>query len=631
MASNIIQKLESFSGLQTIDIQFAKLMVELAGDTHAESLFLASSLVNHTTAFNRHTCLDLKAVADKSLEMLFPECSEPTDFDVRHLKTPALQVWLEELKKSSVVGKPGDYTPLVLDQDSRLYLYRYWDYEQKLAGSIRQRLENRESEEKLKKLKPSFDSLFKHSKASPDWQKVAAFMAIRNRFSVISGGPGTGKTYTITLILALLLEQNPDCRIVLAAPTGKAAARLQDSLDNARQNLSINPSISGIIPSAASTIHRLLGVKPGSSGFRHDEKKPLMADIFIIDEASMVSLALMSKLLQAIPLESRVILLGDKNQLSSVESGAVFGDISETGVVDSFSKEFMEEYRAVTGETNKIEYGKSGNEIFTALTDSIVELQHSYRFDASPGIGTISKTVNQGDAESAVDLFTSGNLKNISHQPLPKLEQFQSLLSIVVEKQLVQSFRAESVEDSFACHNRFKILCSHRQGDYGVTGINQMIEQLLIQKKVIGFEKSFYRGKPIIIKQNDYNLGLYNGDTGIIWEDETGGLKAFFPEGGNQFKSYSLGRLPLHKSVYAMTIHESQGSEFDEILIVLPNIASPIFTRELLYTAITRAKRGVEIWASAETLKTAVAAKTHRQSGLQDVLRLPTTKSKTKV
>ncbi|MBU2510280.1 exodeoxyribonuclease V subunit alpha [bacterium] len=623
MDSNHIQKFESAKVLQEIDIQFAELMVRLSGNSPTDSLFSASLLLNHTTARNRHICLDLKTAANRRLVDFFPDYRESTVSGFSDIKTPPLQIWLDELKQSSVVGKPGEYCPLVLDENNRLYLYRYWEYEQKLAGIIRQRLAKTTPPPQLLKLQNSFDSLFSLSKTSPDWQKIAAFMAVRNRFCVISGGPGTGKTYTIALILALLLELNPDYKIVLAAPTGKAAARLQDSLNNAKRNLVINRTLSDRIPASASTIHRLLGVRPGSSQFSHHEKNPLIADLFIIDEASMVSLALMSKLLQAIPIESRVILLGDKNQLSSVESGAVFGDISEAGDIDGFSGKFIEDFQAVTGETIRIGNGNSGDSAMTALSDSIVELKHSYRFETSPGIGALSRMVKEGNTENALTSLNSAILENIIHNPLPGSESLKQRLNNIVEKYLLQSFKAKSVEESFSCHNRFKVLCSHRMGDYGVTGINQQIEQLLIQQKVIDFETSFYKGKPIIIKQNDYNLGLYNGDTGIIWDDESGTLKAFFPGINNQFKSFSLARLPLHKSVYAMTIHESQGSEFDEILIVLPNVTSPIFTRELLYTAITRAKRSVEIWANDETLKIAIAAKTYRQSGLQDALISP--------
>jgi exodeoxyribonuclease V alpha subunit len=254
-----------------------------------------------------------------------------------------LKVWCKRLRESKVVGAPGQYKPLILDEGSRLYLFRYWDYQEKLLDLIRRRVSEDGQAVNATALKKGLERLFPGSHGGEiDWQKVAALTALMKRFCVISGGPGTGKTTTVAKILALLLEQgnSEKVRIALAAPTGKAAARLQETIKLAKEKLHCADTIKGAIPEEASTIHRLLGSIPGSPYFRHNGQDPLLVDVVVVDEASMVDMALMSKLVQALPSQSRLVLLGDKDQLASVEAGAVLGDICDTGQVHNFSNLF---------------------------------------------------------------------------------------------------------------------------------------------------------------------------------------------------------------------------------------------------------------------------------------------------
>lgn len=602
--------------LQDIDIKFSDLMADLSGDTASDELCLASVLVSSTTADEKHICFDLEAGAEKPLMDLLPEIPENIHNRLKNIRTPDPGTWANKLRASPVVGRPGEYRPLVLDAKNRLYLYRYWDYERKLADSIKDRIGRDTGFVDLKVLQEGLDRYFTHTKPGIDWQKVAAYAAITGNFCIISGGPGTGKTYTVTNIMALLLEQDEELQISVCAPTGKAAARLQESIRKTKAEIKCPRHLLEKIPEEATTIHRLLGVKRGSPYFYHDRRNPLSTDVLIVDEASMVSLALMSKLVLAAADRTRIILLGDKNQLASVEAGAVLGDICSAADTGSFSGKFCDQCASICGE-EILEICDSEN---TTLSDCAVELQYSYRFDKGSAIGEVSRAVNNGDVERAVDLIEKDTSGTIKKRSLPDQDELEKYLMVLLENVYDNLFKVESIKEAFSVFETFRILCSHRQGACGVESINCLMETLLQKKGLIDTNRRYYPGRPIMISRNDYGLKLYNGDVGIIWEDENGKTRACFPDREGDFRSFAPVRLPEHETVYAMTIHKSQGSEFDRVLMILPAIESPIFTRELIYTGITRARKAVEIWADDNIFKAAVRTRVERRSGLKDAL-----------
>ncbi len=611
-----IRHLHAGNLLQDIDLKFAGLMMALSGADASEELALAAALVSNTTAGEKHICFDLEAGAGRTLADLFSEVPEKMVARLQRTRTPDTVAWTAKLKASPVVGAPGEYRPLVLDEKNRLYLYRYWDYERKLAQAIQDRACARRLPVDADTLRSGLERYFPSREQTPNWQKVAAYAAVTGNLGIISGGPGTGKTHTVTNILALLLEQDENLRIAVCAPTGKAAARVQESIKKAKQALACPPELLPKIPEEATTIHRLLSVKRDSPHFYHDHHNRLPVDVLIVDEASMVSLALMTKLLRATSLKCRIILLGDRNQLASVEAGAVLGDICNAADTSRFSKSFCEQYADIGLEELPADRAVSN----AALADCAVELKYSYRFDETSAIAAVSRAVNNGDAAASVEIMDAETTGSIAKRPLPDPGELETYLPALIEVGYAGIYGAQDVSEAFAALETFRILCSHRRGPYGIDGINRLIETILQKMGLVDTTRAYYPGRPIMINRNDYNLRLYNGDVGIIWPDDTGRPRAWFPDQMGGFHNLAPARLPAHETVYAMTIHKSQGSEFDRIVMILSATTSPIFTRELVYTGITRARRQVEIWAADDIFKAAVKARVKRRSGLQDGL-----------
>jgi exodeoxyribonuclease V alpha subunit len=598
------------SGLFTeLDLQFARFISRLSG---ADSLpiFLAAALVSRSRR-EGHICLDLSSLSGKPL----------TDGAATGLTCPEWPAWRKTLENNPAVGRPGDYRPLILD-GMHLYLYRYWNYEKRLAASLRARGSSGGATVDESLLKDSLRRLFPgDDPKETDWQKVAAYASVVKNFCVISGGPGTGKTFAVAKILALLLEQSKTrhLRIALAAPTGKAAARLKEAIQNAKEKLACPEEIKAAIPEEASTIHRLLRSIPGSPYFQHNEKNPLPADVVVVDEASMVDLALLSKLAAAVPTSARLILLGDKDQLASVEAGAVLGDICDTGHIHNFSTQFCRDLKTIAGE--EVEASPDGRDEL-AMQDCIVQLKKSYRFGEDSGIGAASQAVNDGDSGLALGLLKSGGYKDIQWQELPRPEA----LSRALRKDIIAGFspylKATEPEKAFDLFNRFRILCALREGPFGVYTLNLLAEQVLRKEGLIKQEGRWYFGRPLIITRNDYNLKLFNGDVGIILPDSESSRepRAYFPSEEGTIRKFPPLRLPEHETVYAVTVHKSQGSEFNNVLLLLPDAEAPVLTRELIYTGITRAREKVTVWAKEEVFRTAISRRIERTSGLRDAL-----------
>lgn len=546
---------------------FARFICRLSGMENP-ALYLAAALVSSHQQ-EGHVCIDLAALAGALSPFGNGDC-------------PDLEDWLNSLEKSSAVGKPGAETPLILNE-SRLYLHRYWQYQQGLATRLGDRMRRAPEIPDTVEMRDRLERLFPEPpEGDTDWQKKAALTALRKLFCVISGGPGTGKTHTVAAILSLLRTVEPAAKIALAAPTGKAAHRLTSAIQAARTREGVSlPELT------AATIHRLLKPVPDTPYFRHNADNPLSADVLVVDEASMVDLALMAKLTDALKPDARLILLGDKDQLASVEAGAVLGDICDTGA------------------------------------DCIAHLKKSYRFGENSGIRQVSQAVNAGNADAAWALLESGVFDDASLVALPPPNR----LADALKPEVLRGYGGylDHLNDPGGAHaafETFRILCGLREGPYGVKTLNQAVESILATSGRLSPAHPWYAGRPVMVRENHYRLRLFNGDVGITLPDpEAGGdLRVFFPDGEGGFRRLSPVRMPAHETVFAMTVHKSQGSEFDRILLILPDRDAPVLTRELVYTGLTRAVRHAAVWATPAILKTAVAHRIQRTSELREAL-----------
>ncbi|MEA3156965.1 MAG: exodeoxyribonuclease alpha subunit [Betaproteobacteria bacterium] len=594
--------------LSDLDRHFGALMMRLSGHDDPQ-LGFAASLASRATG-NGDVCVRLEEFAGRVVDTAV----HPFD-----LIAPALKEWVQSLRRSSVVGQPGDFRPLVLDDKNRLYLYRYWDYEKRLADNVLARAVDADDVD---------GSLLREGLARyfPDEgdieQKLAAAMAVMRRFCVLSGGPGTGKTSTVVKILALLVEQARGRKLAigLAAPTGKAAARVQDAIRAALDRLGLDAIARESIPGEAFTLHRLLGARPDSVYYRHNRDNPLPLDVLVVDEASMADLALAAKLVEALPARARLILLGDKDQLASVEAGAVLGDVcASSGVSRAFAKRLA----AVTAvPIAKISTVKA---VASALSDSIALLNRSYRFGPQSGIGTLARLVNEGKGGEAVALLKAGTHKDVAWRAMTPGELRASLAGTAGDRlrAYFDGVRLSADPQSiFELFNEFRVLCAHRSGLLGVRAVNRIVEDVLEDQHLIAVHDTWYAGRPVMITRNDYNARLFNGDVGITLADADaeGRLKVFFQGGDEGLRAFAPARVPEHETVYAMTIHKSQGSEFGNVLMILPNEPSPTMSRELVYTGITRAMNHVEIWGNSTVFSDAVEHRFVRASALQERL-----------
>lgn len=591
--------------LRDLDLHFARL-VGACADEASEPLLLAAALASRATG-DGHVCVDLGELAGRPLSGGDEEAGAVS---------PHLAAWREALQASGVVGFAGgaepDAFPLVLDEADRLYLARYWRYEKSLAQSLLMRAEGFCDGIDDARLAAGLERLFPQRGDDIDWQRVAAAVAVLKRLAVISGGPGTGKTTTVTCLLALLMEQSPERapRIALAAPTGKAAARLTESIRGAKAALDCAPAVTVRIPEEAVTLHRLLGWRPG--GYRHGADQPLPVDVLVVDEASMVDLPMMARLTAALPARARLILLGDKDQLASVEAGNVLGDLCGEEHGPAFSPALATRLRPLA-RLPEIAEGAA------PIEDSVVLLTRSYRFDVDSGIGRLARCVNAGDVEGVHDVLHDDAPGDIAWQPLAGPALPRALLGDVVAHYRL-FLQARDVETALEAFNRFRVLCALKVGPLGVSAINAAIEEALAREGLIHPEHHWYAGRPVMVTANDYGLRLYNGDVGLVWpRPQSGRLAAFFPIVDGGLREVYPSRLAAVETCYAMTVHKSQGSEFDEVLIALPGADSPVMTRELLYTGITRARRRVVISGDASALSAAQRRIT-RRSGLREAL-----------
>ncbi len=641
-------------------------------------LLLCALLSQHLS--QQHTCLPIKQIAlDNPMRETQSHCQILCSHNELLAILPLLPgistisaTHAVEDKEQSAESKPA--TPMVLDQEV-LYLQRYYQFEKQVAHFLTtlatgtQTMQDNKSDATAAIM---LDLLFplQSDKQQLDWQKIATATAFTQRLAVITGGPGTGKTTTVTKLL-FLLTQKTDLNIRLVAPTGKAAARLSESIKASKVRLKqqlnqldhlqlehaqIDLTRLNKVPEEASTLHRLLGVIPNSTQFRHHKDNPLRLDLLVVDEASMVDLPMMHKLLSALPVSARLILLGDQDQLASVEAGAVLADIcaglklqpsSDTN--SSVQQKWQMRYSSDSAARLSQLTGASLNQFISPVPmigDSLSMLMHSHRFKGDAGIGQLANAVNNSDKLGIMSVWQKGyhELRWIEHNKT-HASGVNSSGNTGLDELLIQAVshyrnyldlakdphsNASQIIDSY---NEFRILCAMRAGEYGVDGINQGVTNALKHAKLISTEHEFYLGRPVIIQSNDYNLGLFNGDIGLILPESEQ-----FVDGEQQLSSHSPrlmahfiqadgtilkvlpARLPSHETCFAMTVHKSQGSEFSNVALVLPLWPSPaqkqLLTKELIYTAITRAKLHFTCLGSQQVFEHASLQATQRASGL---------------
>lgn len=608
-------------GIQAIDYFLAKQLCQAIFGNKTEhhsndkqSLLFHSVMATSRALREGHSCLKLSQHSEQ-LCWFNPDENKPG------YQFPSLEDWCHYLSESAV--SPETNQPLVFEQ-SRLYLRRYWQFENQLASAISALLNNQididinQGRHIVKQLFPGIQN--QEAGTELDWQKIAVANALGRQLSIIAGGPGTGKTFTVTKVLAALqaLSGN-DLRIVMVAPTGKAAQRLNESIQKAKSFLSARQMVTedtlSSIPDTASTLHRLLGVLPGSHNFRFNETRKLPFDVVLVDEVSMIDLPLMTRLLRAISAHCRIIMLGDAEQLPSVAAGSVLSDLApqqQAGVSALNSQQLS----ALTGFDIPIS---------ETAYDHLTVLQKSHRFDGGGEIGLLSRQVIGGDAIASWHLLANGQQQIL----LAASASFIQWLEKLVDEYYVPLFAQEngrrlSIQQAFEQLNKFRFLAAVRLGEQGVNQINDLIEQYLKSKGLITARNEYYPGRPIMVTENHYHVGLYNGDTGLLWLNEQGKLQAAFPQNihnneadSESIRWLSIGRLPAIETVYAMTIHKTQGSEFSHVALVLPQQDSPILSRELLYTGITRASDQLTIWSDKAIFELAVKRKIQRYSGLK--------------
>lgn len=532
----------------------------------------------------------------------------------------------QSLETMPLVGKNGDDKhPFVLYQN-RLYLQRYFRYETGFLDRIRQFLakEKEQLPQRLALLQQHrafISQLFTKPGSSmagaqedqADWPLAAAITGILHNFTIITGGPGTGKTTTVAKILSILYATNPELKVALAAPTGKAAARMAESLRQTTLPLdaTVLEKFQSLHPS---TIHRLLKPVMGTPYFRHNRLQPLGYDVVIIDECSMIDVALFAKLLDAIAPDTRLIMLGDKDQLASVEAGSLFGDLClAQSTLNLFSAErlsLINEF--IDDPQQRILTSHISADDSHPLFQHLIELRRSHRFTGHTGIGSFSKAIIRNDIAGLQQFLPPATDEQVVIDPLYSHELFEKFIAgyaaFIAEKDIPAALKKM---------NALRVLCAVREGEQGLYAINSRIEKYLDSKKLIQYTLPFYENRPIILTRNYYEHGLFNGDTGIIRANDKGALMAWFEDSSGALKSIMPGYLSEAETVFAMTIHKSQGSEFDEVLVVLPPLAdTPLLTRELLYTAVTRAKKQVYVQGSATTLLAATQRVVERASGI---------------
>jgi exodeoxyribonuclease V alpha subunit len=601
--------------LSAADVHVGRRLGAIGGETN-EAVLLAVAMAVRST---RHgsVVIDLSTAQATTS----PDVDEDGDGSADPVPLPWPQDWAALCAASPLVSGP------LRMLGSQIWLRRYWDQEEQVARELLERSATRPSDLNLTTLKEGLDRLF--PAPSDADQRIAAAVCALSGVSVLAGGPGTGKTTTVARLLALLREQDPGWRIALAAPTGKAAARLEEAVRSSTAALGREDQ-SRLGDLSATTLHRLLGWRPEArSRFRHDRTNRLPMEIVVIDEASMVSLTMMARLLEALRPSTRLVLVGDPDQLASVEAGAVLGDLVDRTTLGRRTPQFAATLRQVLPNLGVQEQHTSPA---AQVRDGVAILSTNWRFPPESGIARLAMAVQEGRGEDALDVLRSGG---------PDVEFVEVDDDSYLSAEQLAGVRAEVQECGAALHEaagrgdagaalealeRHRLLCAHRRGRRGVQHWGALAARWIAEAHpVVLRADGRYSGEPLLVTTNDYDTGLYNGDTGVVVNDLHEGLVAVFGRGGAPIP-VPLARLGAVRSLHAMTVHRSQGSQFKRITVLLPPARSPLGTRETLYTAVTRAEEHVRVIGSAQALVAAVDRPAARATGLQQRLqvRVPT-------
>ena len=671
--ADLLRRLDDWAAagwLRRLDSALATFVSQL--DPHAPPALLAAVAVLGCMEGKGHTCLPLSGLVHAPTDLLGWPQAQRDELEALWRSLPGdPDGWLDALRASPVVeatgaGSPGNsrspdacaqgegVAPLVLDETGeqpRLYLRRYWNHERAIAAAVRLRTAQPIVVD-VPRARAWLDQLF--DRAAPadappdrvDWQKCACALALQGRFTIITGGPGTGKTYTAARLLALLFALDPAperLRIALAAPTGKAAARLKQSIDGSLTELAgklaghLNLARLTERMGAARTLHALLGATPDSRNFRYTARHPLDLDVLIVDEASMVHMEMMAALLLALPPNARLVLLGDKDQLSSVEAGAVLGDLCRGAVYGGYDALTCDYLEQTTGQRIPAGLRAQGSQV-TSLAQHTVMLRESQRFGGS--IGDLARAVNDGDAMLARKVL------NLAKDLVVELREGQTPAAVIqlaaqgrarasdcyagylrlikeraASRQTGSDAHASWVASVLKAFDRFRILCAVHEGEWGTKALNRTVRAALASAKLIPTSGEWYAGRPVMVLRNDRDLGVSNGDVGIVLPSATdaSALRAYFLDGDSQ-RSVAVSRLAHIETAYAMTVHKSQGSEFAHVALVLPPGAGEYLTRELVYTGITRARNNLTLFDAGQgVLDAAIGRRTQRASGLSDL------------
>lgn len=574
--------------LEAADVHVALRLGRLGGEKD-EAVLLAVALTVRAVRLGS-VCVDLHRLREVNVE----------DLDVGSLPWPSFSEVVAALRVSPLVLGDALHPLRLVDTDEGplLYLDRYFRQEE----TIRRALDARAG------FVPAYDASLLAAGlpsafpgAAPDRQRVAAALAVSRWTSVITGGPGTGKTHTIARIISLLQAQDPFVRVALAAPTGKAAARLQEEVG--AQGLDLR----------AMTVHRLLGWLPGSSSrFRHDATNRLPHDVVVVDECSMVSLTMMARLMEAVRPDARLVLVGDADQLASIDAGAVLADLVARpggGVVDPALAQVVR--GDLEAPDDPAEARLSPREV-AGLGNGVVRLSRGRRFGGA--IASLAVAIRNGDADLAMELLTSGVDEVSFHAP----DDLWGLRQDVVRSSLAMTSAAAVGDEAgaLAALGEHRLLCAHREGPYGVTEWDRQARDWVQAATGERLDPwTWYAGQPLLVTANDYDAKVYNGDTGVVIASGNG-LVAVFPRAGEPIRLHPS-RLAAVQTVYAMTIHRSQGSQYRRVSVVLPGGPSALLTRELLYTAVTRARERVRVIGTAESVRAGVERQVLRASGLR--------------
>jgi exodeoxyribonuclease V alpha subunit len=578
-ATGLLASFNQAGILSAADVHVALRLGRIGGETD-EAVLLAAALVVRST---RHGSV----VVDLTTAEATTSPDADLESDSAVVEVTALE-WPDDLvarcAASVLVGGP------LRMNGSRLWLARYWDQEEQVAAELLERSGVSPADLDVARLAAGLARLFPG--AGDVDQRTAAEACALSRVSVLAGGPGTGKTTTVSRLLALLREQHPEWRIALAAPTGKAAARLEEAVRSSTASLPAEDRVRlGELP--ATTLHRLLGWRPGArSRFRHDRTNRLPVEVVVVDEASMVSLTMMARLLEALRPTTRLVLVGDPDQLASVEAGAVLGDLVDAG----------SQVAVATLATNR-------------------------RFPATSGIALLAAAVQDGRGSDALDVLRSDDTPEVelvevadgAALPAYQLDGVKADVTISGLALLDAAERGDAVA-ALEALDRHRLLCAHRRGPRGVAHWSALAARWIADEHpVLPRADGRYAGEPLMVTANDYEIGLYNGDTGVVVDDGAGALVAAFGRGGAPIL-VPLVRLGAVRPLHAMTVHRSQGSQFARITVLLPAAGSPLGTRETLYTAVTRATTHVRVIGSAEALVEAVGRPAARATGLRERL-----------